>query len=188
MTCIYNLAVIPLSVTYILGSTHNSNIYLSAAGKNMVPIYEINVCKLTAVKNTVRAQLGAKTESNDGETAGSVADTTAADTVVELVDPVQQAAEDGFTLTDEFRFINDGNELCEHFITHLDVTVQDNAFILGGRYQLCCDADAELFTDKMDFTDDAAMLNKWPTGYITRLGFRLRTGAATRVSFVLKEL
>ena len=53
----------------------------------------------TAVKNTVRAQLGAKTESNDGETAGSVADTTAADTVVELVDPVQQAAEDGFTLT-----------------------------------------------------------------------------------------
>lgn len=52
-----------------------------------------------SVKNTVRALLGAKTEADDGNESGASADTTAADTVVELVDPVQQAAEDGFTLT-----------------------------------------------------------------------------------------
>ncbi len=54
----------------------------------------------TSVKNTVRTLLGAEAEA-PADTAA--ADTTAAvteeETVIELIDPVVQAAEDGFTMT-----------------------------------------------------------------------------------------
>ena len=98
------------------------------------------------------------------------------------------SAGESFTVSDEFHFTATENQVSEHFITHLDAAVCGNAFNLGGRYLLQCDTDAELFTDRMYFTDDAVMQKKWPAGYVTRLGFRLHTGADARISFTLKSL
>ncbi len=48
-----NLTVVPLSVIYVLGSTHNGNVYLTAAGDNVIPVDEVNVSEETEVKLTV---------------------------------------------------------------------------------------------------------------------------------------
>ena len=47
------LAVVILSVVNSLGSTHNGYVELSSASTNVVPVNEVNVSKLTAVKNAV---------------------------------------------------------------------------------------------------------------------------------------
>ena len=51
--CVDGLAVVPLSVLDILGRTHNGNVELSVTCTNVVPVNEVDVCKLTAVKNAV---------------------------------------------------------------------------------------------------------------------------------------
>ena len=48
-----NFTVVVLSVVDCLGSTHNSYVKLSAASAYVVPVDEVNVSKLTAVKNAV---------------------------------------------------------------------------------------------------------------------------------------
>ena len=47
------LAVVPLSVSYVLGRTHNGHVELSVTSANVIPVYEVNVSELTAVKNAV---------------------------------------------------------------------------------------------------------------------------------------
>ena len=47
------LAVVVLSVVDRLGSTHNGYVELSVTSAYVVPVDEVNVSKLTAVKNAV---------------------------------------------------------------------------------------------------------------------------------------
>ena len=49
-----NLAVIPLSILYVIGCTHNGNVKLSATCTNVVPVNEVDVSKLTTIKNADR--------------------------------------------------------------------------------------------------------------------------------------
>lgn len=92
----------------------------------------------------------------------------------------------GISVTDEYVFTGDHNHFCEHFMTHLDVEIEDNAFILGGTYQLKCDSDAELFIDTIQFKDDAGMLQRWPKGYLNRLCFAFCTGKTAEVHITLE--
>ena len=48
-----NLAVVVLSVIDRLSGTHNGYVKLSVTSANVVPVDEVNVSELTAVKNTV---------------------------------------------------------------------------------------------------------------------------------------
>ena len=41
------------SISYILSSTHDSNIELSVTGTNVIPIHKINMGKLTAIQLSV---------------------------------------------------------------------------------------------------------------------------------------
>ncbi len=48
-----NLTVVPLSVVDRIGCTHNGYVKLSVTSANVVPVDEVNVSELTAVKNAV---------------------------------------------------------------------------------------------------------------------------------------
>ena len=47
------LTLVPLSVTYVLGSTHNGYVYLSAARDHVIPVDEVDVREQTAVNHAV---------------------------------------------------------------------------------------------------------------------------------------
>jgi hypothetical protein len=48
-----NLTVVPLSVVYVLGSTHNGDVNLAATSDNVIPVDEIDVSEETKVKLAV---------------------------------------------------------------------------------------------------------------------------------------
>ena len=48
-----HLTVVPLAALNLIGSTHNGYVELTATCANVVPVNEVNVSKLTAVKNAV---------------------------------------------------------------------------------------------------------------------------------------
>lgn len=85
------------------------------------------------VKNTVRELLGAKAD-DDGAETDRQADTTAAasETVVELIDPVSQAAEDGLTLTVASHSAPDrvvlGGKCAEGARIHVEGGIRDYVF------------------------------------------------------------
>lgn len=97
-------------------------------------------------------------------------------------------AENTFTVTDEFVFTGAENQFCEHFLTHLDVAIHDNAFILGGLYRMECDIPAELAVDAIHFEDDAGMIAKWPKGHLNRMVFRFAAKDSAAVHFTLTPI
>ena len=50
---IYDLSAVPLAVLNVLGRSHYGNVKLAAACANLIPVYEINMCELSAVKDAV---------------------------------------------------------------------------------------------------------------------------------------
>ena len=53
VTGVDNLTAVPLSIVNVLGSTHNSDVYLTATSDNVVPVDEVDVSKETEVELTV---------------------------------------------------------------------------------------------------------------------------------------
>ena len=97
-------------------------------------------------------------------------------------------ATDIFCITDEFDFSADENQICEHFVTPLDVQLQNNSVLLGNRYLLQCDSSTEVLLDAIRYEDDAGMVSKWPQGYINRIRFQCHTGKTATIRTTLTVL
>ena len=52
-TGVDDLSAVDLSVLNVLGSSHNGYVYLSAAGNNVIPVDEVDVCEQTEVELAV---------------------------------------------------------------------------------------------------------------------------------------
>ncbi len=105
------------------------------------------------------------------------------ESVVRTVD-----AGDVVSVTDRYRFTSAENRICEHFLTHLDVSFSGNDVILGDRYVLRCEDGATPSLDAIHFEDDAGMLEKWPKGALNRITFQADMGEAAVLHFTLKAL
>jgi hypothetical protein len=89
---------------------------------------------------------------------------------------------DGVNCTDEFEFTKD-NLVAEHFITPLDVEIDGDSAILGGKYILTVKG-ATVTTDTLEFNGDMKFITVWERDNLNRVKFEL---SSDRVEITLRR-
>ena len=104
------------------------------------------------------------------------------------VSRVIEPTDDSILLTDSFVFENASNTVAEHFVTHLDVRVEDGKVVIGDNFMLTTDTDCEILLDYVDFEGDKSLTSSWGTDKMNRIKFVYKTGDKATISIVLRRM
>ena len=86
-------------------------------------------------------------------------------------------AVDGVTVADRIALDGEG-EIGLHFVTPLDVRIENGRAILGGRFALSCDGASEIETESVGFDGDPKLTEYWETDRMNRVIFTVRAREA----------
>lgn len=86
---------------------------------------------------------------------------------------------DGIELNDCFE--TNGGDVYEHFMTPLDVTVEDDGVVLGNKYKLLCNA-ISTEVDRFDFEGDMKFINAWGYEGLNRIKFKVDNNVKMRLT------
>ncbi len=95
---------------------------------------------------------------------------------------------DGIDISDEFIFSKSNNTVCEHFVTPMTVEIKDKTAIIGKKFILSTNADAEIMIEKQDFCGDENLTHSWDTDCVYRITFKLNAKDELNVKFTLREI
>ncbi len=94
---------------------------------------------------------------------------------------------DGIEFTDSFEFSGDDNTVLEHFITPLCVEIKDGSALIGGKFILSVDADAEISVQKQEFFADTKLTMSWNTDCLYRIAFKIKADGKKVIKGALKN-
>ncbi len=94
----------------------------------------------------------------------------------------------GIDIFDSFEFTNNENVIREHFITTLDVKIENNKFILGNEFVIESDSLAELLIEKVEFKNDKKLIRTWQTDRMNRVVFEYKTQKAKNIKITLRRI
>lgn len=97
-------------------------------------------------------------------------------------------SDDGLTVTDEFSFKKDRNQITEHFMTILPVEVAEDRIILDNRFVLQSNVPGQIAVDSVFFGEDPKLAGAWNTDHMNRIAFRFDTGKTAKLNFILHTL
>ena len=107
-----DFTVLPLAIVNRLSGAHNSNISLTATVTDMIPVYEINVSKLTTVQDAILDGHGLAAAKEDGT---QVAVGIHGGKVAALVNITAELSMDGTRMA----IITLIHEIRNHFVPHI---------------------------------------------------------------------
>ncbi len=99
-----------------------------------------------------------------------------------------ELTKDGIEISDNFKFVNDKNTLCEHFITPHEVIIKDNCAIINGQFVLECDSPSNISVNYVDFNGDMKLTAMWNTDKMFRILFDFETEQNKEIKFSLRRI
>jgi len=96
-------------------------------------------------------------------------------------------AEDGPVWEDSFVFTGEKNHVSEHFVTPLEVTVEDGKAVLGGMFVIEADAPMTVTADYVSFEGDHKLTDNWGVQGMHRVKFDFDAEKQAKVCFTLKR-
>ena len=137
-----------------------------------------NVPTLRGADEAEGADRRASSFSLDGnEIAVSFADAYPAEANAGRVDRRVAVFADRVVIDDEIALVECG-EIAEHFVTPLDVKIEGNTAILGGRFTLSCDTDCAVRAETVGFDGDPKLTEYWGTDRMNKVIFTVNAGDA----------
>ena len=85
---------------------------------------------------------------------------------------------DGVAVDDDIA-LREAGTIEVHFVTPLDVRLEDGRAILGDRFELFCDGAAQIAAETVGFDGDAKLIEYWGTDRMNRVTFSLSAKEAT---------
>ena len=133
------------------------------------------------------AERRASAFSLDGDTvAVSFADAYTAEAGLLRLDRRVTADGERVTVADTLALCEAG-EIAEHFVTPLDIRIEDGRAILGGRFALSCDTDCVITTESVGFDGDPKLTEYWRTDHMNKVTFTVNESEAA-LRFTLEAL
>ena len=146
-----------------------------------------NVPTLCGANEAEGAERRASAFSLDDDTISvSFAEAYPAEAKAARIDRRITAFADRVVLEDTIALAEIG-EISEHFVTPLDVVIDGDRAILGGRFALSCDAGCRISAESVGFDGDPKLTEYWGTDKMNKVIFTLTAAEAT-VRFVLEAL
>lgn len=97
-------------------------------------------------------------------------------------------ADNGIEICDSFEFALNENEIEENLVTPLEVEIKENFAVLGGKYKLFVDCEANILIDKQEFFGDEKLTTSWKTDRMNRVKFIIDSGNAKTVKIKLERI
>jgi len=94
--------------------------------------------------------------------------------------------ETGVEICDTFRFSNEQNKVCEHFVTPLSVEITEEGAVIGGRFLLISDGGT-FKTDYADFEGDRNLTKYWETDRMNRIIIESDVGGTSQIRITLRQ-
>lgn len=96
--------------------------------------------------------------------------------------------DDGIDIFDYFEFKDNENIIEEHFVTTLDVKIENSKFILDDKFVMESDSFADLKIDKMEFKTDKKLINTWETDRMNRIIFEYKIPTSKNIKITLRRI
>ena len=97
------------------------------------------------------------------------------------------ASADGINIDDCFVLERNENNICEHFITTLDVEVEGSRAILGGEFELCAE-DGDVLLDSVSFKGDTKLTEIWGSDHLNRIKISFDCKKEKQINITLRKV